>query len=95
MLVFFVGLVLALAVTPFTGRGIPDFQNYGQLNGIEYFAGFAVAFYVLSATVLAGKIGVANFILMAVKGQIMSSMVIDHFGLFGVPIRPINLLPAL
>ena len=62
VLVFFVGLVLALAVTAFTGRGIPDFQSYGQLKGIEYFAGFVVAFYVLSATVLAGKIGVANFI---------------------------------
>ena len=49
----------------------------------------------MSTTVLAGKIGVANFILMAVTGQIMSSMVIDHFGLFGVPIRPINLLQAL
>ena len=80
---FFVGLVLALAVTAFTGRGIPDFHSYGQLKGIEYFAGFVVAFYVLSATVLAGKIGVANFILMAVTGQIMSSMIIDHFGLFG------------
>ena len=83
------------AVTAFTGRGIPDFQSYGQLKGIEYFAGFVVAFYVLSATVLAGKIGVANFILMAVTGQIMSSMIIDHFGLFGAPIRPINLLQAL
>ena len=92
---FFVGLVLALAVTAFTGRGIPDFQSYGRLKGIEYFAGFVVAFYVLSATVLAGKIGVANFILMAVTGQIMSSMIIDHFGLFGAPIRPINLLQAL
>ena len=95
MLVFFVGLFLALAVTAFTGRGFPDFHSYGQLKGIEYFAGFVVAFYVLSATVLAGKIGVANFILMAVTGQIMSLMVIDHFGLFGAPIRPINLLQAL
>ena len=54
-----------------------------------------VAFYVLSAAVLAGKIGVANFILMAVTGQIMSSMTIDHFGLFGARIRSINLLQAL
>ena len=61
-LYFLLGLVLALAVTAFPGGGIPDFQSYGQLIGIEYFAGFVVAFYVLSATVLAGKIGVANFI---------------------------------
>ena len=88
------GLVLALAVTPFTGRGIPDFQNYGQLNGIEYFAGFVVAFYVLSATVLAGKIGVANFF-MAVIGQTMSSKIIDHCGFLGAPIWPINFSQAL
>ena len=91
----FLWAFLASAVTAFTGRGFPDFHSYGQLKGIEYFAGFVVAFYVLSATVLAGKIGVANFILMAVTGQIMSLMVIDHFGLFGAPIRPINLLQAL
>jgi transporter family-2 protein len=94
VLVFFVGLVLALAVTAFTGRGIPDFQSDGQLNGIEYFAGFVVAFYVLSATVLAGRIGVANFF-MAVTGQTMSSKIIDHFGFLGAPIWPINLSQAL
>ena len=32
---------------------------------------------------------------MSVTGQIMSSMIIDHFGLFGAPIRPINLLQEL
>ena len=92
VLVFIVGLVLAIAVTAFTGRGMPDFQSFRQLKGIEYFAGFVVAFYVLSATVLAGKIGVANFIVMAVSGQIIFSLLIDHFGLFGAPIRPVNLL---
>ena len=92
VLVFIVGLVLAIAVTAFTGRGMSDFQSFGQLKGIEYFAGFVVAFYVLSATVLAGKIGVANFIVMAVSGQIIFSLLIDHFGLFGAPIRPVNLL---
>ena len=87
----FLGLVLARAVTAFTGKGIPDFQSYGQLNGIEYFAGVVVAFYVLSATVLAGKIGVVNFF-MAFTGQTMSSKIIDYFGFLGAPIWPINLL---
>ena len=32
---------------------------------------------------------------MAVVEQSMSSMIIDHFGLFRAPIRPINLLQAL
>ena len=50
------GLVLALAVTAFAGRGILDFQSYGQLNGIEYFAGFVVAFYVVSPLFWLGRL---------------------------------------
>ena len=94
MLVLFVGLVLALAVTALTGGGIPDFQTNGQLKGIEYFAGFVVAFYVLSTTVLTGKIGVANFF-MSVTRQTMSLKIIDHFGFFAAPIWPTNLSQAL
>ena len=88
------GLVFARAVIAFTGIGIPDFQIYGQLKGIEYFVGFVVAFYVLSATVLAGKIGVANFF-MVVTGQPMPAKIIHQLGVFGAPIRPINLIQAL
>ena len=92
ILVFGVGMILAIGVAFMTGRGMPATGSYEQLQPIEYLAGFVVAFYVLSATVLAGKIGVANFILMAVTGQIISSLVIDQFGFFGAPIRPINFL---
>jgi transporter family-2 protein len=28
---------------------------------------------------------------MAVSGQIMFSLMIDHFGLFGAPVKPINM----
>ena len=92
ILVFGVGMVLAIVITLLAGRGMPLAGSYGQLQPIEYLAGFVVTFYVLSATILAGKIGVANFILMAVTGQIISSLAIDHFGLFDAPIRPINFL---
>ncbi len=47
-----------------------------------------VAFYVISATLLAPRIGVSNFIVFAVSSQILMSIAIDHFGWFGVQIRP-------
>ena len=34
-------------------------------------------------------------IFLAVRRQIFATMIIDHFGVFGAPIRPINLLKAL
>ena len=91
VMLFGVAIVLALLVSIMFGKAAPTFQNLNSLHPIDYTAGFIVAFYVISATVLAGKIGVANFIVMAVSGQIMFSLMIDHFGLFGAPVKPINM----
>ena len=67
-------------------------QNLQNLAPFDYGAGLIVAFYVISATVLAPKIGVANFIVMAVSSQILFSLMIDHFGLFGAPVKPISMI---
>jgi len=91
VMLFAVAIILALAVSVIFGRATPSLQSLHSLRPMDYAAGFIVAFYVISATVLAAKIGVANFIVMAVSGQIMFSLMIDHFGLFGAPVRPINL----
>ncbi len=91
VMLFGVAIILALVVSVIFGKAAPSVQNLQTLRPMDYTAGFIVAFYVVSATVLAGKIGVANFIVMAVSGQIMFSLMIDHFGLFGAPVKPINM----
>ena len=92
LLVFLITLVLAVLAMLLAGRGVPDLGDFAKLQPIEFGAGLIVAFYVMSATMLAPKIGVANFIVMAVSGQIIFSLMIDHFGLFGTPVRPVSLL---
>jgi len=91
VMLFGVAIILALVVSVIFGKAAPSVQDLQTLRPMDYTAGFIVAFYVISATVLAGKIGVANFIVMAVSGQIMFSLMIDHFGLFGAPVKPINM----
>ncbi|MGB1946497.1 MAG: DMT family transporter [Candidatus Puniceispirillaceae bacterium] len=91
VMLFGVAIILAFVVSVIFGKAAPSVQNLQTLRPMDYTAGFIVAFYVISATVLAGKIGVANFIVMAVSGQIMFSLMIDHFGLFGAPVKPINM----
>ena len=91
VMLFGVAIMLALAVSVIFGKATLSLHSLHDLRPIDYTAGFIVAFYVISATVLAGKIGVANFIVMAVTGQIMFSLVIDHFGMFGAPVKPINM----
>ena len=89
--IFFVAILLALLVSVVFGKSSLTTQNLQNLAPFDFGAGVIVAFYVISATVLAPKIGVANFIVMAVSSQILFSLMIDHFGLFGAPVKPINM----
>ena len=91
VVVFFVAILIALLASVVFGKSSLTTQNLQNLEPFDYGAGLIVAFYVISATVLAPKIGVANFIVMAVSSQILFSLMIDHFGLFGAPVKPISI----
>ena len=91
VIVFFVAILIALLASLVFGKSSLTTQNLQNLEPFDYGAGLIVAFYVISATVLAPKIGVANFIVMAVSSQILFSLMIDHFGLFGAPVKPISI----
>ena len=56
-----------------------------------FLGGLLVAFYVLSVTWAAPRIGVGNAIFFVLLGQIASAAAIDHFGLFGALESPITL----
>ncbi|MCA8880193.1 MAG: DMT family transporter [Rhodobacteraceae bacterium] len=56
-----------------------------------YLGGTLVAFYVLSVTWIAPRFGVGNAVFFVLMGQLVSSALIDTFGLFGalaVPLSP-------
>lgn len=47
-----------------------------------YMGGVFVAFYVLSITWVAPKLGVSNAIFIILLGQILAAVIIEHFALF-------------
>ena len=55
-----------------------------------FFAGLLVAFYVLSITYVAPHFGVGNAVFFVLLGQLVSAAAIDHFGLFGAQLSPLN-----
>lgn len=60
-----------------------------------YAGGLLVAFYALSITWAAPKIGVGNAVFFVLLGQIVAATAIDHFGLFGAPRSPMTLQRGL
>ena len=73
------GIVASLAAMP----AQPWWSLVGGLLG---------AGALLSYVVLAPKIGLSALLGLAIAGQIISSLVIDHFGLMGASERPLSLV---
>src|SRR5262245_35138934 len=92
VVLFVVGLSAAIVCALWLTHSWPDLRQLANARLADYTGGLIVAFYVVTATLLAPRIGVGNFIVLAVSGQIFSSALIDHFGLFGAATRPLDLL---
>lgn len=60
-----------------------------------YLGGALMAFYVLSVTIAAPRIGVGNAVFFVLLGQLVAAAAIDHFGLFGSVVTPITLRRTL
>ncbi len=55
-----------------------------------FLGGVLIAFYVVSITTVAPRFGLGNAVLFVLLGQIVSSAVIDQFGLTGLAARPVS-----
>ena len=77
-------LVLALRVKP-DWSAVAEMPWYGWLGGL-----YGVCF-VIAAAFSAPRLGVATTITLMVGGQLLISVILDHFGAFGIEPRPISL----
>ena len=53
------------------------------------------AFFVAATIVLAPKLGAASMVALIVFGQMLTSVVLDHYGLIGYTVQPINMYRLL
>lgn len=85
---FAVGTLILLLILIFFGNGnisavttVPKWQIIGGLLG---------SFFVLIQVLVVPKIGVSTTFIAVIVGQIILSVIIDHFGLFGGNRFPID-----
>ena len=88
----FVLFLLALAITAALtlSNPLPSKAEIVAIPVHYYLGGVFVAFYVLSITWIAAKIGVGNSIFIVLFGQLVAAAIIDHFGLLNLPKAPIT-----
>ena len=76
-------LIIVVMRVPTAGaRGLADAPAWSWLGGVMG------AVMVLSAIILAPRLGAAAYVSAMVVGTVAASMTVDHFGLVGFPVRP-------
>lgn len=88
------GFALTLAFALLNGGANISWDALQQAKPAQLLAGAGFAFYLLSITWVGPRFGIGNAVMFVLAGQIISSALIDHFGLFGAPQKPIDLLRA-
>ncbi len=68
----------------------PILNNISKIPVWAWFGGIVGVTYITSALFLTPRIGATNFMICIVAGQIFASLIVDHFGLMGLPIIKIN-----
>ena len=82
-----IGLLIYLIILKF------DFSSISQTKSVSpvvWTAGILGAFYVAAVIILAPRLGIALTFVLVVAGQMTVSLILDHYGLLGLPIKQIN-----
>ena len=85
---FFIGTIFLLLLTIFFGKG--NLMNLPTVPKWQLIGGFLGASFVTFIILAVPNIGVALSIISLIIGQLIISVIIDHFGLFGSPKIPVN-----
>lgn len=92
---FVIGSLSLFAVCALSGERFSQLIQLRHVNPLLLSGGALGAFFVFGTTLLAPRMGVAAMISLVIFGQILMALLIDKFGLLGLPVRDIASLRVL
>jgi transporter family-2 protein len=88
---FFVGTVALFVYAVASGASLGSLALAKNATPIAWIGGLLGAFFVTATVTLVPRLGVAMTFSLIIAGQMIVTLVIDHFGLLGVPMKEISL----
>ena len=88
---FTIGTLTLLAYFLVARLPWPETASLGRAPWWAWLGGLLGAYYVLSAVVVAPRLGAAVLVALIIAGQLIVALGLDHFGLVGYPQHPVNL----
>jgi bacterial/archaeal transporter family-2 protein len=89
---FAVGTIALFVYMLLTGVPVGNLAAARNASPVAWTGGFLGAFFVAVMVTIVPRIGVALSFSLAIAGQMLAALVIDHFGLLGSPVKEINFM---
>jgi transporter family-2 protein len=90
-IMFAIALFVAAGIT-LPLYGLPSAAQLSTAPVSSYGAGLLIGFYALSATIIIPRLGAASFVAFILIAQLVTSAMVDEFGLFGMTRRPVDMM---
>jgi len=94
LLSFVVGTIALLVYGLLSGVPLGNIVSAKNAPAIAWIGGLLGAFYVTANVLLVPRLGVAMTFSLIIAGQMLVTVIIDHFGLLGVPVKEVSLARA-
>ena len=83
-------LFLIVLSAVIVGRPVPDAATFTDAPWWMWVGGVLGAIYVAAAAVLISKLGSAVMFTLIILGQLVTAVVMDHFGMIGLDKHPVT-----
>ena len=70
---------------------LPKLAEAAQAPWWVWTGGLSGVMFITAALLITPRLGATGFMISAIAGQILVAMLIDHFGLMGLPIKEVSL----
>jgi bacterial/archaeal transporter family-2 protein len=87
---FVVGTIVLLVLSIAIFKPLPSGSKLAGAPWWVWVGGVLGAFYVLVTVVSAPRVGAATLIAALIAGQMVASLVVDHFGWVGFPVHHVS-----
>ncbi len=87
---FVVGTVALGLITLLFRTSPPAPVDLATIPWWHWTGGLIGAIYIFAAVILAPQLGATTLVGAMVAGQLLASLVYDHFGLIGYPVQPVT-----
>ena len=88
---FFGGTLALIVVALALRESWPLGEAVARAPGWAWVGGLLGALYVLATIIVIPRLGAATTVGLILAGQVLASIVIDHFGLIRVPVHELNI----